>query len=476
MEERRLLLAVALSLLVLTAYSSSFRPRPRPGARGRRQRRAVRERAGPAAPRLRPRRPRAGAAPPAAVAGAGAGRWRTTASGASRRRAPDVHRRLHEPRARGSCPGSSRAIADATGPAGGDGPDVPGGPRAAGPRDGRRRRRRAAAGGALPALGGGRRRWPPGETRAALRVRGGRARGEQEPALPGARLPGPGGGGGQAGGPAAARRRCSGARARQPDGRRDGGPGLPAPQACAHGRAGWSALPPEKIGPAARGRRTCVGRGREPLLRGALRAARRAGDGELRAIELPAGEDGRRSCAPVAAVAAGRAGRDARSCSWDPRTTRLLSRARPRPGRGRARGRLDRARSWSRSWRLLRWVHGQVGNYGWSIVSLTVLINLIMAPLRHYSIANGIKMAKLAPEMRVIQERYRKVPALDPKRQEMQEEIAGALRAPRHEHGHADAGGLPAAPAHHAVPDRLLPRAAGRRSSCAARPSSGSPT
>jgi YidC/Oxa1 family membrane protein insertase len=37
-------------------------------------------------------------------------------------------------------------------------------------------------------------------------------------------------------------------------------------------------------------------------------------------------------------------------------------------------------------------------------------------------------MAKLAPEMKVIQERYRKVPALDPKRQEMQKEI-GALYA-----------------------------------------------
>ena len=31
----------------------------------------------------------------------------------------------------------------------------------------------------------------------------------------------------------------------------------------------------------------------------------------------------------------------------------------------------------------LRWVHGLVGNYGWSIVLLTVMINLIMAPLRH---------------------------------------------------------------------------------------------
>jgi YidC/Oxa1 family membrane protein insertase len=72
---------------------------------------------------------------------------------------------------------------------------------------------------------------------------------------------------------------------------------------------------------------------------------------------------------------------------------------------------------------LLKWAYGLVGNYGWAIVVLTVLINLVMAPFRHYSIANGLKMAKLSPEMRVIQERYRKVPALDPRRQEMQKEI-----------------------------------------------------
>jgi YidC/Oxa1 family membrane protein insertase len=73
---------------------------------------------------------------------------------------------------------------------------------------------------------------------------------------------------------------------------------------------------------------------------------------------------------------------------------------------------------------LLRFVHGHLGNYGWSIVALTVLINLVMAPFRHYSIANGVKMAKIAPEMKVIQERYRKLPLLDPKRQEMNEEMA----------------------------------------------------
>jgi YidC/Oxa1 family membrane protein insertase len=73
---------------------------------------------------------------------------------------------------------------------------------------------------------------------------------------------------------------------------------------------------------------------------------------------------------------------------------------------------------------VLRFVHGYVGNYGWSIVALTVLINLVMAPFRHYSIANSVKMAKISPEMKVIQERYRKVPLLDPKRQDMNEEMS----------------------------------------------------
>jgi YidC/Oxa1 family membrane protein insertase len=73
---------------------------------------------------------------------------------------------------------------------------------------------------------------------------------------------------------------------------------------------------------------------------------------------------------------------------------------------------------------LLRWAHSVVGNYGLAIIVLTVLINLAMAPFRHYSIANGLKMARIAPEMRAIQERYRKVPLLDPRRQQMQDEIA----------------------------------------------------
>ena len=77
---------------------------------------------------------------------------------------------------------------------------------------------------------------------------------------------------------------------------------------------------------------------------------------------------------------------------------------------------------------LLRWVEAHIGNYGLAIILLTVVINVVMAPLRHYSIANGLKMAKISPEMRVIQERYRKIPLTDPRRQGMQEEM-GALYA-----------------------------------------------
>jgi YidC/Oxa1 family membrane protein insertase len=72
---------------------------------------------------------------------------------------------------------------------------------------------------------------------------------------------------------------------------------------------------------------------------------------------------------------------------------------------------------------LLRWIHLHIGNYGWSIIVLTLLINLAMSPLRHYSFANGQKMAKLAPEMKVIQDRYKGIPALDKRREQMQREI-----------------------------------------------------
>src|SRR5690606_20594099 len=34
----------------------------------------------------------------------------------------------------------------------------------------------------------------------------------------------------------------------------------------------------------------------------------------------------------------------------------------------------------------MKWVNGYLGNYGWSIIALTVMINLVMFPLRHKSV------------------------------------------------------------------------------------------
>ena len=82
---------------------------------------------------------------------------------------------------------------------------------------------------------------------------------------------------------------------------------------------------------------------------------------------------------PVAAVEPPGGGA-ASSSSWAPRTTSALARL------GHGLERVVPVGDWIGPivvplMGLLRWVHGHVGNYGWSIVVLTVLINLAMAPV-----------------------------------------------------------------------------------------------
>lgn len=71
----------------------------------------------------------------------------------------------------------------------------------------------------------------------------------------------------------------------------------------------------------------------------------------------------------------------------------------------------------------LQWVHGFVGNWGWAIVVLTVLINLAMFPLRHKSVVSMKKMQELQPQMKAIQDRYAKYKITDPERQKMNTEV-----------------------------------------------------
>jgi YidC/Oxa1 family membrane protein insertase len=71
----------------------------------------------------------------------------------------------------------------------------------------------------------------------------------------------------------------------------------------------------------------------------------------------------------------------------------------------------------------LKWVHGFVGNYGFSIVILTILINLLLFPLRHRSMVSMKKMQALQPEIKAIQKRYEKYKITDPERQKMNSEM-----------------------------------------------------
>jgi YidC/Oxa1 family membrane protein insertase len=73
--------------------------------------------------------------------------------------------------------------------------------------------------------------------------------------------------------------------------------------------------------------------------------------------------------------------------------------------------------------RALKWLYGILHNWGWSIVALTIIINLLMFPLRHRSMVSMKKMQALQPQIKSIQDRYAKYKVTDPERQKMQQEM-----------------------------------------------------
>lgn len=77
----------------------------------------------------------------------------------------------------------------------------------------------------------------------------------------------------------------------------------------------------------------------------------------------------------------------------------------------------------------LKWVYGFIGNWGWSIIVLTILINLAMFPLRHKSVVSMKKMQEIQPQMKAIQERYAKYKITDPERQKMNTEVMELYKA-----------------------------------------------
>ena len=85
----------------------------------------------------------------------------------------------------------------------------------------------------------------------------------------------------------------------------------------------------------------------------------------------------------------------------------------------------------------LRFVHRYVGNYGWAIIILTFIINLVLFPVRYKQMVSMKKMSVLQPQVKAIQEKYKRMKRTDPRRSKMNEEVMGLYK----EHGVNPLGG-----------------------------------
>ena len=63
------------------------------------------------------------------------------------------------------------------------------------------------------------------------------------------------------------------------------------------------------------------------------------------------------------------------------------------------------------------------GSWGWAIIILTIVVNLLMLPFRIKTMQNGLKMQRIQPQMDAIKNKYKGLKPTDPKRNEMNVEI-----------------------------------------------------
>ena len=85
----------------------------------------------------------------------------------------------------------------------------------------------------------------------------------------------------------------------------------------------------------------------------------------------------------------------------------------------------------------LKWTYRIIPNWGWAIVIQTLIINLALMPLRISQMKSMLKMQRIAPQVKSIQEKYKKYSMRDPRKQEMNQEISALYK----QHGVNPAGG-----------------------------------
>jgi YidC/Oxa1 family membrane protein insertase len=71
----------------------------------------------------------------------------------------------------------------------------------------------------------------------------------------------------------------------------------------------------------------------------------------------------------------------------------------------------------------LQWLHGYIPNYGWAIVVFTLGLTVVLFPIRLWTFKSSRKMQSVAPEIKSIQDRYKKYSMSDPRKKKMNEEV-----------------------------------------------------
>jgi YidC/Oxa1 family membrane protein insertase len=77
----------------------------------------------------------------------------------------------------------------------------------------------------------------------------------------------------------------------------------------------------------------------------------------------------------------------------------------------------------------LKWTyHHVVPNWGWALIFQTVVISLALLPLKITQMKSMLKMQRVAPQIKAIQERYKKYSLRDPRKAPMNEEISALYK------------------------------------------------
>jgi YidC/Oxa1 family membrane protein insertase len=77
----------------------------------------------------------------------------------------------------------------------------------------------------------------------------------------------------------------------------------------------------------------------------------------------------------------------------------------------------------------LKWMYNHiVPNWGWAILLQTLVINLALLPLRLSQMKSMLKMQRVAPQIKSIQEKYKKYSLRDPRKAEMNQEISALYK------------------------------------------------